>query len=363
VHTTARCSNGCAATRPTRLSWRCRVPPCTGRSRRPITKPRRSRVLALWLPQAVMESLCRSYGANFGLRTAIVRVFSAYGEAFASNCPGPVPATGAGGRALTLDGTGASVATGSMSMNVVRASCTWQAVAHGAVSGRQLRHRHGHTVADFARPAGGRLGGPCTIEFSAGRGGRPAVIGGRRHAVACADRIGPRPLARASRRTCAGSAAARATEACASRSADRRPRVDRRSTTCSTSCACCITIRARHRAAAVRRRAVPDDTSRRRAAGRAARARRCVRAAQFGRASHSSTAARHGAGRSPVRSRASVWMSRSRPHSSTAGDSRWPRSPGRRTSAPPPAADVLAPRVVAAELGHQRRSARVAPSC
>lgn len=56
--------------------------------------------------KSMMESVCRSYGQSFGLRTAIVRVFSAYGVGLRKQLLWDVCTRLARGGSLQLDGTG-----------------------------------------------------------------------------------------------------------------------------------------------------------------------------------------------------------------------------------------------------------------
>jgi UDP-glucose 4-epimerase len=148
--------------------------------------------------KAVMESLCRSYGANFGLRTAIVRVFSAYGEGLRKQLPWDLcRRLAAGGRALTLDGTGAERRDWIHVDDVVRALVhvadrlpTAQCPVVNCGTGTE------HTVADFARLLVAAWGGPCTIEFSGrARPGDPQSLVADVTRLRALTGIGPRPLA------------------------------------------------------------------------------------------------------------------------------------------------------------------------
>jgi len=148
--------------------------------------------------KAVMESLCRSYGDNFGLRTAIVRVFSAYGEGLRKQLPWDLCGRlAAGGRALTLDGTGTErrdwIHVDDVVHSLVRvADASPSALCPVVNCGTGTTH----TVADFARLLVDAWGTPCAIEFS-GRA-RP---GDPRSLVADVTRLrelvglSPRPLA------------------------------------------------------------------------------------------------------------------------------------------------------------------------
>jgi UDP-glucose 4-epimerase len=145
-----------------------------------------------------MESLCRSYGANFGLRTAIVRVFSAYGEGLRKQLPWDLcRRLAAGGRALTLDGTGAERRDWIHVDDVVRALVhvadrlpTAQCPVVNCGTGTE------HTVADFARLLVAAWGGPCTIEFSGrARPGDPQSLVADVTRLRALTGIGPRPLA------------------------------------------------------------------------------------------------------------------------------------------------------------------------
>jgi len=148
--------------------------------------------------KAVMESLCRSYGANFGLRTAIVRVFSAYGEGLRKQLPWDLCGRlAAGGLALTLDGTGMErrdwIYVDDVVSGLVRAADRLPSADCPVVN---CGTGTAYTVGDFARLLVETWGASCTIEFSGrARPGDPqslvADVTRLRHLIG----LEPRPLA------------------------------------------------------------------------------------------------------------------------------------------------------------------------
>jgi UDP-glucose 4-epimerase len=148
--------------------------------------------------KAIMESLCRSYGANFGLRTAVVRVFSAYGEGLRKQLPWDLcRRLAGGGLALTLDGTGLERRDWIHVDDVVRtlvlaaeqlpsADCPVVNCGTGTA----------HTVAEFARLLVDAWGASCTIEFSGRvRPGDPQSLVADVTRLRALAGLEPRPLA------------------------------------------------------------------------------------------------------------------------------------------------------------------------
>lgn len=118
--------------------------------------------------KSIVESLCRSYGQNFGVRAAIVRVFSAYGAGLRKQILWDLCSRlGSSGDALTLDGTGrerrdwihASDVARLLELVAARLPAPEVPVVNGA-SG------HGHSVAEFAGLVLAAWGGSRTVAFS-----------------------------------------------------------------------------------------------------------------------------------------------------------------------------------------------------
>ncbi len=131
--------------------------------------------------KAVMESLFRSYGANFGLRAAVVRVFSAYGEGLRKQLPWDLCGKlAAGGRELVLDGTGEERRDWIHVDDVVRTLTDAARVsAVRGVPGRELRHRHvAHRRRVLARAGRGVGRTVHGVVFGPRTSRRPAVAGG-----------------------------------------------------------------------------------------------------------------------------------------------------------------------------------------
>jgi UDP-glucose 4-epimerase len=118
--------------------------------------------------KSIMETLCRSYGQNFGLRAAIVRVFSAYGSGLRKqilwDLCSRLRSTEDG---LVLDGTGqerrdwihASDVARLLAVVADRLPSTSVPVVNGATG-------QGHSVAEFAQSVLEAWGGGRTVTFS-----------------------------------------------------------------------------------------------------------------------------------------------------------------------------------------------------
>jgi len=148
--------------------------------------------------KAVMESLCRSYGDNFGLRTAIVRVFSAYGEGLRKQLPWDLcRRLAGGGRELALDGTGAErrdwIHVDDVVRSLVRVA---DAVPSAQCPVVNCGTGSAHTVADFAQLLVNAWGASCSIDFSGrARPGDPqSLVADVTRLRALVD-FEPRPLA------------------------------------------------------------------------------------------------------------------------------------------------------------------------
>lgn len=119
--------------------------------------------------KAVMEALCRSYGASFGVRVAVVRVFSAYGEGLRKQLLWDLCCRlAAGERNLMLDGTGTErrdwIHVGDVVRALALAAQTLPAAGCPVVNCGTGRSQ---TVADLARMVLEAWGGePCTLAFS-----------------------------------------------------------------------------------------------------------------------------------------------------------------------------------------------------
>ena len=148
--------------------------------------------------KAVMESLFRSYGANFGLCAAVVRVFSAYGEGLRKQLPWDLCGKlAAGGRELVLDGTGEERRDWIHVDDVVRTltdaarllpSAECPVVNCGTGTSR--------TVDEFSRVLVEAWGGPCTVSFSGRvRPGDPQSLVADVSRMRQRGGVVPRPLA------------------------------------------------------------------------------------------------------------------------------------------------------------------------
>jgi UDP-glucose 4-epimerase len=118
--------------------------------------------------KAIMETLCRSYGQNFGLRSAIVRVFSAYGAGLRKQILWDLCSRlDATQDDLVLDGTGrerrdwihASDVARALSLAAERLPSTEAPVVNGATGA-------GHSVAEFAARVLEAWGSKQAVSFS-----------------------------------------------------------------------------------------------------------------------------------------------------------------------------------------------------
>jgi len=118
--------------------------------------------------KSIMETLCRSYAQNFGLRSAIVRVFSAYGPGLRKQILWDLCGRlGASTDDIVLDGTGqerrdwihASDVARLLAMVAAKLPSTDVPVVNGATG-------DGRSVAQFARLVQQAWGDDRAIEFS-----------------------------------------------------------------------------------------------------------------------------------------------------------------------------------------------------
>ena len=118
--------------------------------------------------KSIVETLCRSYGQNFGLRAAVVRVFSAYGAGLRKQILWDLCSRLASGPdGLTLDGTGrerrdwihATDVARLLELVADRLPAPDVPVVNGA-SGAGL------SVAEFARRVVAAWGGGCELAFT-----------------------------------------------------------------------------------------------------------------------------------------------------------------------------------------------------
>jgi UDP-glucose 4-epimerase len=129
--------------------------------------------------KSIVETLCRSYGQNFGLRAAVVRVFSAYGAGLRKQILWDLCSRLAGGPdSLTLDGTGRERRDWIHASDVAR---LLELVAHGLPSpGVPIVNGAsgaGHSVGEFASLVVAAWGGGCEVTFSGkSRPGDPASL-------------------------------------------------------------------------------------------------------------------------------------------------------------------------------------------
>lgn len=118
--------------------------------------------------KAMMEALCRSYGRNFGIRSAVVRVFSAYGAGLRKQLLWDLCSRLAAGKGdLLLDGTGAERRDWVHATDVARvlalAAERLPAVGVAAVNGAT---GVGHSVAEFAHQVVEAWGESREVQFS-----------------------------------------------------------------------------------------------------------------------------------------------------------------------------------------------------
>jgi UDP-glucose 4-epimerase len=145
--------------------------------------------------KSIMETLCRSYGQNFGLRAAIVRVFSAYGSGLRKQILWDLCTRLRGTQGeLQLDGTGherrdwihASDVARLLQMVADRLPSTDVPVVNGATG-------EGHSVTEFVALVLDAWGGGRTVSFSGrSRPGDPVNLvadATRLHAVGFAPAI------------------------------------------------------------------------------------------------------------------------------------------------------------------------------
>jgi UDP-glucose 4-epimerase len=118
--------------------------------------------------KAVMEALFRSYGASFGVRSASVRVFSAYGEGLRKQLLWDLCCRlAAGERQLVLDGTGGERRDWIHVGDVVRTLALTAATLPSAqCSVVNCGSGVSHTVAELAGMVATAWGESCTIGFS-----------------------------------------------------------------------------------------------------------------------------------------------------------------------------------------------------
>jgi UDP-glucose 4-epimerase len=118
--------------------------------------------------KAIMEALCRSYGENFGARSAIVRVFSAYGPGLRKQilwdlCSRLSSTT----ESLTLDGTGLErrdwIHAGDVARLLVLVAQTLPSAEAPVVNGAT---GEGHSVAEFAEQVLQAWGAGRAVRFS-----------------------------------------------------------------------------------------------------------------------------------------------------------------------------------------------------
>jgi UDP-glucose 4-epimerase len=116
----------------------------------------------------LMEGLCRSYGQNFGLRTAIVRVFSAFGPGLRKQLLWDLcNRLAAGTSPLVLDGTGAErrdwMAATDVAQLLMHVGSCLPSVDAPIVNGGTGR---GYSVAEFAQAVLGAWGSAAPVRFT-----------------------------------------------------------------------------------------------------------------------------------------------------------------------------------------------------
>jgi len=143
--------------------------------------------------KAMMESICRSYGENFGLRAAVVRLFSVYGPGLEKQLIWDICSklAAAHGGPVDLGGTGNEVRDW---LHVSDAApLLWMAREECGAAGPVINGGTGvgTSISDVAQLVCGAWGTSATIQFSgtARRGDPPSLVAD----VARAGRLGFRP--------------------------------------------------------------------------------------------------------------------------------------------------------------------------
>jgi UDP-glucose 4-epimerase len=118
--------------------------------------------------KAIMEALCRSYGQNFGARSAIVRVFSAYGPGLRKQILWDLCSRLSSTRGdLVLDGTGLErrdwIHSSDVARLLVLAAQTLPSAEAPVINGAT---GNGHSVAEFAEKVLAAWGAASVVTFS-----------------------------------------------------------------------------------------------------------------------------------------------------------------------------------------------------